>query len=58
VTRAKRYANYKGGRKYIGGKEKVNAIQSQGHEGQQEKEEASRILREVWERCRAHEGYQ
>ena len=59
MTRAKRYANYKGGRKYVDGKEKGNAVEkSRGHEGKQDKEEASRIFREVWERCRAHEGYQ
>ena len=59
VTRAKRYANYKGGRKYSQkGEEKVAKKKSEGHEGKAEKEEASRIFRAVWERCRAHEGYQ
>lgn len=54
MTRAKRYANHKGGRKYDAeGKEKAKV----GHEGKAEKEEASRIFREVWERCKAHEGY-
>jgi len=58
MTRSKRYANYKGGRKYVDGKEKGNTIEkSEGHEGKAEKEEASRIFREVWERCRVHEGY-
>ena len=58
MTRSKRYANYKGGRKYVDGKEKGNMIQkSKGHNGREEKEEASRIFREVWERCRSHEGY-
>lgn len=54
MTRAKRYANHKGGKKYDAeGKEKAKAE----HEGKAEKEEASRIFREVWERCKAHEGY-
>lgn len=59
MTRSKRYANYKGGRKYVDGKEKgVKNERSQGHEGKAEKEEASRIFKEVWERCKDHEGYQ
>ncbi|EHK96375.1 hypothetical protein GLAREA_09238 [Glarea lozoyensis ATCC 20868] len=59
MTRSKRYANYKGGKKYDGGKEGgVQREKSKGHEGREEKEEASRIFKEVWERCKAHEGYQ
>lgn len=58
MTRSKRYANYKGGKKYVDGKEKGDVIQkSKGHNGREEKEEASRIFKEVWERCRSHEGY-
>lgn len=58
MTRSKRYANYKGGRKYVDGKEKGNLIEkSKGHDGREEKEEVSRIFREVWERCRGHERY-
>ena len=74
MTRAKRYANYSGGRKYVnvkaedegdghdvkeGGKgsQKVQKVKSEGHKGKEEKEEASRIFREVWEKCKAHEGY-
>ncbi|KAL8832307.1 MAG: hypothetical protein Q9191_000361 [Dirinaria sp. TL-2023a] len=54
MTRAKRYANHKGGRKYDAeGKEKARV----DHESKAEKEEASRIFREVWERCKAHGGY-
>ena len=54
MTRAKGYANHKGGRKYDAeGKEKGKA----DHGGKAEKEEASLIFREVWERCKAHEGY-
>jgi len=30
---------------------------SEGHAGKAEKEEASRIFKEVWERCKEHEGY-
>ena len=54
MTRAKRYANHKGGRKYGEDgkvKEKVD------FEGRKEKEEASNIFREVWNRAREHEGY-
>ena len=56
MTRAKRYANHKGGRKYDGvtGKE---LEKSEGHEGKREKEEASEVFREVWGWCREHEGY-
>ena len=54
MTRAKRYANHKGGRKYdITGNVKEKRV----HAGQAEKEEASQIFRAVWQRCRAHEGY-
>lgn len=54
MTRAKRYANHRGGRKYNAeGKEKAKV----DHEGKAKKEEASLIFREVWERCKAHEGY-
>ena len=54
MTRAKRYANHKGGRKYdADGKEIAKAE----HKGKAEKEEASRIFKEVWERCKAYEGY-
>lgn len=57
MTRAKRYANYKGGRKYIS-KGRVGKIEkSRSHQGKEEKEMASLIFREVWERCKAFEGY-
>ena len=47
MTRAKRYANHKGGRKYgPGGK----VLDGEGDwAGRKEKEEASTIFREVWE---------
>lgn len=56
MTRAKRYANHKGGRKYdkVSGKE---LEKSTGHKDMKEKEEASCVFKQVWERCRAHEGY-
>ncbi len=56
MTRAKRYANHKGGRKYdkVSGKE---LEKSKGHKDMKEKEEASQVFRAVWERCMAHEGY-
>ncbi|KAB8298205.1 hypothetical protein EYC80_001947 [Monilinia laxa] len=59
MTRSKRYANYKGGRKYDNGKngEKVERDKSQGHEGQGDKLVASGIFKEMWQRCREHEGY-
>jgi hypothetical protein len=68
MTRAKRYANYKGGRKYIGkvhedgkgygrrGREVLE--KSEDHEGKDEKLGASQVFRDVWEKCKAHEGYQ
>jgi hypothetical protein len=56
MTRAKRYANHKGGRKY----DQVTGAElekSKGHEGMREKEEASLIFREVWERAKGDERY-
>ncbi|KAI4123526.1 MAG: hypothetical protein LQ338_005226 [Usnochroma carphineum] len=56
MTRAKRYANHKGGRKYD--KESGRELEkSEGHKGKEDKEEASRVFREVWEECKRHEGY-
>ena len=63
MTRAKRYANYKGGRKYakseegVESKARVQMDKSEGHEGKSDKEEASQVFREVWERAKQHEGY-
>ena len=58
MTRAQRYANYSSGRKYSHDvdKGKVQRARSDGHKGQEDKLEASRIFREVWNKCRAHEG--
>lgn len=54
MTRAKRYSNHKGGRKYDAhGKEKAKV----DHDDKAEKAEASRIFKEVWQRCKAHQGY-
>jgi hypothetical protein len=56
MTRAKRYANHAGGRKYD---KKTGELleKSKGHEGQEEKLEASGIFREVWEKAKLHNGY-
>ena len=56
MTRAKRYANHQGGRKYReDGKEKEKGLD---FAGKREKEEASMIFREMWEKAKVHEGYQ
>ncbi|KAK4996963.1 hypothetical protein LTR66_003535 [Elasticomyces elasticus] len=63
MTRAKRYANHAGGRKYdrrgleAGEKGTRELPRSEGHEGREEKAEASEVFAEVWRRCRGHEGY-
>lgn len=56
MTRAKRYANHKGGRKY----DKVTReelAKDGDFEGRAEKLEASLIFKEVWEKAKGHEGY-
>lgn len=69
MTRARRYANHKGGRKYDrsereverdGGKmsERRELEKSKGHEGMEEKAAASEVFKKGWEECRADEGYQ
>ncbi|KAF2010051.1 hypothetical protein BU24DRAFT_436916 [Aaosphaeria arxii CBS 175.79] len=56
MTRAKRYANHKGGRKYD--RESGRELEkSKGHKGREEKEEAAGIFREMWEKAKAEEGY-
>lgn len=55
MTRAKRYANHKGGRKYGGDGQELE--KSEGHDDKEDKEEASRIFRECWERCKKDETY-
>lgn len=55
MTRAKRYANHKGGKKYaVDGSEMEKGLE---FEGKREKEMASEVFREVWNRCRRDEGY-
>jgi hypothetical protein len=64
MTRAKRYANHKGGRKYERQKG-VSGEEGRGKElekckmGEKEKEklECSLIFKEVWEKAKTHEGY-
>jgi hypothetical protein len=59
MARSKRYANYKGGRKYVDGKEDGRQIEkSTGHERKEEKEMASLVFKEVLEKWKAHGGYQ
>ncbi len=62
MTRAKRYANHKGGRKYgAGGKGKgevVKVAEGEDWKGRSEKEEASLVFREMWDKARKWEGYQ
>ncbi|KAG5977843.1 hypothetical protein E4U55_006516 [Claviceps digitariae] len=56
MTRAKRYANHAGGRKYDK-KTGEQLAESKTHADKGEKEQASRIFRGYWQRCRSHEGY-
>lgn len=64
MTRARRYANHKGGKKYgPGGKGSGEVLDGdgdgwKGSEGWKEKDEASRIFKEVWEKARLSKGYQ
>lgn len=56
MTRAKRYANHAGGRKYD--KETGEELErSTKHDGAKEKLEASMIFRGIWEQAKNHEGY-
>lgn len=56
MTRAKRYANHAGGRKYS--KETGKELEkSSSHKDAADKLEASEIFKDVWSRCRHHEGY-
>ncbi|RWA09243.1 hypothetical protein EKO27_g5859 [Xylaria grammica] len=59
MTRAKRYANHAGGRKYRKGRNGIREElpNSENHADKREKEQASLEFREVWMRCRACEGY-
>jgi len=56
MTRAKRYANHAGGRKYD--KNTGEELKkSDSHKDAKEKLEASNIFREAWERAKTHEDY-
>ncbi|KAI9817407.1 MAG: hypothetical protein M1826_001609 [Phylliscum demangeonii] len=56
MTRAKRYANHAGGRKYD--KETGRELpKSENHPDAGEKLAASEVFRQVWNGCRCHEGY-
>lgn len=65
MTRAKRYANHKGGKKYDrsarivekDGGERVELPKSEGHAGQDEKLAASEVFKAVWQRCTSDEEY-
>lgn len=65
MTRAKRYANHKGGRKYdrtereveAEGGERRELPRSQGHEGREEKLAASEVFKEGWRTCMGDQKY-
>ncbi|KAK5133681.1 hypothetical protein LTR08_007435 [Meristemomyces frigidus] len=67
MTRARRYANYRGGRKYarsrageggrVVGEGRVQLAKSEGHEGREEKARASEVFEGVWRWCTGDEGY-
>ena len=56
MTRARRYANHRGGRKYdpSSGKE---LPRSEGHDGREEKVRAAEVFRAVWERSKKDDRY-
>ncbi|KAI9651750.1 MAG: hypothetical protein M1831_000500 [Alyxoria varia] len=57
MTRAKRYANHKGGRKYDK-KTHKELDKSVDHVDMQSKQEASDIFRRYWVRCKEYKAYQ
>jgi hypothetical protein len=68
MTRARRYANYKGGRKYeksekeleAEGKVKADRVKkekSEGHDGRDEKAAASEVFKKVWRECIEDDAY-
>ncbi|KAH0834428.1 hypothetical protein AYO21_09410 [Fonsecaea monophora] len=58
MTRARRYANHKGGRKYGAEGEQLEKWTGDDVEGKRkEKEEASEIFKSYWRRCIASEEY-
>ncbi|QDS73171.1 hypothetical protein FKW77_002228 [Venturia effusa] len=56
MTRSKRYANHAGGKKYDANHKEL--AKSDSHKDHDEKLAASEIFKEVWQRCKEHEGYQ
>lgn len=58
MTRARRYANHKGGRKYAaGGKELAKWVDEDVDGKRKEKEEASEIFKGFWRRCLVSDEY-
>lgn len=58
MTRAKRYANHKGGRKYGKDGEMLEKWSGKDEDGKRkEKEEASEIFKGYWRRCINDEAY-
>ena len=58
MTRSRRYANHKGGRKYGKDGEKLEKWTEEDPSGQRaEKEEASSIFKRYWQRCTRDESY-
>jgi len=58
MTRAKRYANHKGGRKYADDGTQLQKWTEEDVDGKRkEKEEASEIFKAYWRRCNASEEY-
>lgn len=58
MTRSRRYANHKGGRKYAKDGKVLDEWTEDDPTGQRaEKEEASRIFKEYWQKCIRNESY-
>lgn len=58
MTRSRRYANHKGGRKYAKDGKVLDKWTEDDATGKRaEKEEASRIFKEYWQRCTRDESY-
>lgn len=65
MTRAKRYANHKGGKKYDRsarevekqGGERVELPKSEAHDGREEKLQASNVFKETWKQCTSNQRY-
>jgi hypothetical protein len=58
MTRARRYANHKGGRKYgADGKQLAKWTEEDIDGKRKEKEEASEVFKAVWRRCLASDEY-